>query len=196
MSHSPETPRCKSWLLACSEKQLLWKGRHCVVVNTGSWTAVLPLGPGGVWALCAVLGFQSALSPWWWLCSVQVLLEQQRWDEMRKGCACPHSSAAGEFPWSVPVLQLQCGWWFLRVQLQSRGAPITQGLLRAGQLHRAAPSHHLATGKMHKSGAVPSSVEPIIQFLNDLCFLFASWWKQVGKILGADKSNCIIFTFW
>lgn len=35
-------------------------------------------GPGGVWALCAVLGFQSALSPWWWPCSVQVLLEQQR----------------------------------------------------------------------------------------------------------------------
>lgn len=70
--------------------------------------------------------------------------------------------------------QLQCGWYFLRVQLQSRGVPITQGQLRAGQLHRAALSHHLASGKMHKCGAVPSSVEPIIQFLNDLCFLFVS----------------------
>lgn len=92
-------------------------------------------------------------------------------------------------------LQLQCGWWFLQVPYRAGEFPSPRTSWGAGQLHRAALSH-LASGKMHKCRAVPWSLEPIIQFLSDLCFLFASWWKRVGKILCADISDCIIFTFW
>lgn len=150
----------------------MWKGRPWARESSWWW---MP----GSWA--ALVGCGHCVLCWAWnqLSVLAGASAQCRCDDMRNGCACPHSSACVRVFLGVSQSsQLQCGWLFLKVQFQSRGVPITQG-----QLHTAALSHHLATGKMHKCGAVPWSLESITQFLNclfSLCILMGRGWKDFG----------------
>lgn len=176
-------------------KRQILSQRELMMVNTwklDSKSYLCDLVGCGHWVLS--WGLKSALSPWWWLCSVRVVLEHQWWDEQ---CLClPQLWLWDSFPWSVHVLPASVWMVVPKVQLQSREVLITQGQLRGWAAAQSRPVPPLGNRKDAQMWSCSMIHGTIIQFLNDLCFLFASWWKQVGRILSTDIPNCIIFTFW
>lgn len=163
MSHSPETPLMQVLTVGMLRKAALVQ-RQSVVVNT--WE--LDSSPAPVtcwmWALCAVLGFKSALSPWWWL-------SWSSRDEMRRDCLAPTALLQESFL----GVSLSCSF--------SVGGGSLGCSYRAGELPSPRDSWGLGscteqllpTTYNRKCGAVPSSGtnNPVPQWF---MFLFASWW--------------------
>lgn len=140
-------------------KRQLLSQRELVMVNTWkldsssafvtSWGVGIVCCPG-VWNQLSVLGGVALFSAGGPGAAVV------RWG---MSVLAPTALAMGVFLGGSTSSQLQCGWWFLKCSYRAGEFSSPRDSWGAGQLHRAGLSHHLATGKMHKCGAVPWSME-------------------------------------